>query len=83
MSRCRPPTPRPAAKGNRVVVDCVIICPRCSTAKTERMPVDACQITYTCTGCGCILRPRPGDCCVYCSYGSVPCPPIQAMPAPE
>jgi len=21
---------------------------------------------------------KPGDCCVFCSYGSVPCPPIQA-----
>jgi hypothetical protein len=25
-----------------------------------------------------MLRPKPGDCCVFCSYGSVPCPPIQA-----
>jgi hypothetical protein len=24
------------------------------------------------------LRPKAGDCCVFCSYGSVPCPPIQA-----
>ncbi|MDD2796322.1 MAG: GDCCVxC domain-containing (seleno)protein [Acidocella sp.] len=24
-----------------------------------------------------MLRPKPGDCCVLCSYGSVPCPPIQ------
>jgi hypothetical protein len=24
------------------------------------------------------LKPEPGDCCVFCSYGSVPCPPIQA-----
>ncbi|HUI14031.1 MAG TPA: GDCCVxC domain-containing (seleno)protein [Xanthobacteraceae bacterium] len=42
------------------------------------MPLNACQITYHCTGCGEILRPRPGDCCVFCSYGSVPCPPVQA-----
>ncbi|TGE15005.1 hypothetical protein E5J99_13940 [Hymenobacter elongatus] len=24
-----------------------------------------------------ILKPLAGDCCVYCSYGTVPCPPIQ------
>ena len=24
------------------------------------------------------LRPRSGDCCVFCSYGTVKCPPIQA-----
>ena len=26
---------------------------------------------------GAALRPKPGDCCVFCSYGSVPCPPVQ------
>lgn len=41
------------------------------------MPSDACQFFYDCKGCGAVLRPRPGDCCVFCSYGSVPCPPIQ------
>jgi PAS domain S-box-containing protein len=34
-----------------------------------------------CAGCGALLRPKPGDCCVFCSYGSVPCPPIQANPS--
>lgn len=23
------------------------------------------------------MKPLPGDCCVFCSYGSVPCPPVQ------
>ena len=23
------------------------------------------------------LKPKKGDCCVYCSYGNVKCPPIQ------
>ncbi len=54
-----------------------ITCPNCGTAKTETMPTDACQFFYACTGCGTMLRPKPGDCCVFCSYGSVPCPPIQ------
>jgi len=56
----------------------IITCPRCGTAKSERMPTDACQIVYECTDCGMKLRPKPGDCCVFCSYGSMPCPPIQA-----
>jgi len=42
------------------------------------MPTDACQFFYDCTGCGAVLRPKPGDCCVFCSYGTVPCPSIQA-----
>ena len=41
------------------------------------MPSDACQFFYGCRGCGQRLKPKPGDCCVFCSYGSVPCPPIQ------
>jgi hypothetical protein len=24
-----------------------------------------------------LLKPKSGDCCVFCSYGDVPCPPIQ------
>ncbi|WP_449560078.1 GDCCVxC domain-containing (seleno)protein [Lishizhenia tianjinensis] len=23
------------------------------------------------------MQPKQGDCCVYCSYGTVKCPPIQ------
>jgi hypothetical protein len=32
---------------------------------------------YECKGCGALLKPKAGDCCVFCSYGDVPCPPIQ------
>ena len=61
-----------------MIFESVITCPHCATAKSETMPTDACRFFYTCTGCGATLRPKPGDCCVFCSYGSVPCPPIQA-----
>ena len=40
--------------------------------------VDACQFFYQCENCKTLLRPKPGDCCVFCSFGSVKCPPIQA-----
>ena len=55
----------------------VIECPACGHEETESMPTNACQFFYECKGCGEVLRPLPGDCCVYCSYGSVKCPPIQ------
>lgn len=55
----------------------VITCPECGHRKTETMPTDACQYFYDCAACGEVLKPLPGDCCVFCSYGSVPCPPIQ------
>ncbi|GBE19201.1 hypothetical protein BMS3Abin16_01816 [archaeon BMS3Abin16] len=54
-----------------------IKCPECGHEKEETMPTDACQHFYKCEKCGALLKPKPGDCCVYCSYGTVPCPPIQ------
>ena len=54
-----------------------ITCPKCGHGQSETMPTDACQFFYDCTGCGALLRPKQGDCCVFCSYGTVACPPIQ------
>ncbi len=54
-----------------------ITCPQCGFKKLETMPTDACQWFYACEQCQTLLKPKAGDCCVYCSYGSVPCPPIQ------
>jgi hypothetical protein len=54
-----------------------IHCPHCHGKRDETMPLDACIAFYTCTHCGARLRPKAGDCCVFCSFGSVPCPPIQ------
>ena len=61
-----------------MILQSVITCPECGTAKSETMPTAACQFFYVCTGCGTKLRPKSGDCCVFCSYGSVACPPMQA-----
>jgi hypothetical protein len=54
-----------------------ITCPHCGHAEAATMPTDACQILYDCRGCGALLRPQAGHCCVFCSYGSVACPPKQ------
>jgi len=45
------------------------------------MPTDACLFFYACAGCGATLRPERGDCCVFCSYGTMKCPPVQAARA--
>jgi hypothetical protein len=52
-------------------------CPECGNEELLEMPTDACVIVHTCAACGAVLRPNAGDCCVFCSYGSVPCPPVQ------
>lgn len=55
-----------------------ITCPNCGHKKDEIMPADACTYYYECEKCKALLRPLKGDCCVYCSYGTVKCPPMQS-----
>ena len=54
-----------------------ITCPQCGHRESEEMPLNACQYFYDCKGCKAVLKPLPGDCCVYCSYGDKKCPPVQ------
>jgi hypothetical protein len=54
-----------------------ITCPNCGYKKTEVMPEGACQFFYECESCKTVLKPEKGDCCIFCSYGSEACPPIQ------
>ena len=54
-----------------------LTCPTCGARKAETMPTDARQYFYECTSCATLLRPKSGDCCVFCSFGDVPCPPVQ------
>src|SRR5690606_23092513 len=54
-----------------------LTCPKCSAVASETMPTNACQWFYECTACHEVLQPLPGDCCVFCSYGTVKCPPMQ------
>ncbi len=61
----------------RILIKSVITCPICTFKKEEVMPTNACQFFYMCTNCNEILKPKKGDCCVFCSYGTVACPPIQ------
>ncbi len=60
-----------------IVLTSTLTCPSCGFRKEETMPTDACQYFYECGHCGALLKPKPGDCCVFCSYGTVKCPPVQ------
>ncbi len=61
-----------------VIAQSTLTCPECSHTVKHVMPENFCQWFLECAGCGTLLKPRPGDCCVFCSYGDVPCPPVQA-----
>jgi hypothetical protein len=54
-----------------------ITCPKCGFQKKELMPTNSCQFFYACLECKSILKPIKGDCCVFCSYGNIVCPPKQ------
>ena len=54
-----------------------LTCPECGHVSQETMPINACQWFYECVACKTLLKPKAGDCCVYCSFGTVKCPPIQ------
>jgi len=54
-----------------------IKCPKCGFEKREIMHENSCQFFYSCNSCDFLLKPKKDDCCVFCSYGDVKCPPIQ------
>ena len=72
-----PDQPSCSVPARQPVLQSIITCPECGQRTTETMPTDACVFFYDCPACHARLKPKQGDCCVFCSYGSVPCPPIQ------
>lgn len=60
-----------------VILQAQITCPHCAHASLETMPEDACLHFWECPSCGEVVKPKAGDCCVFCSYGEEPCPPVQ------
>ena len=60
---------------SKVKLQSIITCPACGYSREETMSTDACQFYWEWPGCGGLIRPGPGDCCVY-SCGTVVCPPV-------
>lgn len=58
-----------------------LTCPLCGHREAVEMSTDSCQFFYECPACHQVLRPKPRDCCVFCSYGDMRCPPQQATDA--
>jgi hypothetical protein len=65
----------PDAADKSVVRFATITCPVCDHKEVVEMPVNACQHFFICPGCKSVLKPKPGDCCVFCSYADAKCPP--------
>ncbi|WP_305848903.1 GDCCVxC domain-containing (seleno)protein [Polynucleobacter sp. AP-Ainpum-60-G11] len=50
-----------------------ITCPFCLQSETLGIPVGGSQHLYRCRACNAILRPKSGDCCIFCSFGNIDC----------
>ena len=61
-----------------IMLQSTLTCPHCGFQKKETMPENACTFFYECESCHSLLKPKPGDCCVFCSYGTTKCPPMQS-----
>ena len=60
-----------------ILTHSTITCPHCGEAREMEMPMDASQLFYKCPSCNVLISPKPEYGCVFCSYGSVPCPSAQ------
>ena len=57
-----------------VTITSKLTCPECGSVQDAEMPTDSCQFFYDCPSCGSVIRPKQGDCCVFCSYADRQCP---------
>ncbi|MBB3167451.1 GDCCVxC domain-containing (seleno)protein [Simiduia aestuariiviva] len=62
---------------NSLQIRSLVTCPECRAVAIEHMPVDARQWFYRCNTCDHLITPKSGECCVFCAYGTIPCPSVQ------
>lgn len=55
-----------------------ISCPACGHAEEEELTTHVCLFFYECPACDTVVRPKPGDCCAFCSYSDRLCPSREA-----
>jgi hypothetical protein len=60
--------------GRSITRQTTVTCPACGYRREETMPEGESVYFYNCAHCGKVLKPIFGDCCVFCSYGTVICP---------
>ncbi len=51
----------------------VVTCPHCQAFELVEIPTGFSQHLYRCPSCLVILKPKSGDCCIFCSFGSHDC----------
>ncbi|WP_370652568.1 GDCCVxC domain-containing (seleno)protein [Polynucleobacter sp.] len=51
----------------------IITCPNCQGHEILEIPQGYPQHLYRCPSCSIILKPKSGDCCIFCSFANVDC----------
>lgn len=80
---------RPRATGGHLMTSerlelwSVLRCPTCGYEEPLRMPMRGRVLRYACGQCDAEFAPEGTACCVFCGYGSVPCPRKQRIAAPR
>jgi len=55
----------------------IVQCPHCHFKVTERMSTTQQVREWECPACHKRVQASPGACCIFCEYGTVPCPAVQ------
>ncbi|WP_206603356.1 GDCCVxC domain-containing (seleno)protein [Polynucleobacter paneuropaeus] len=50
----------------------IITCPSCLAQEALEIPEGSMHL-YRCKACSTILKPKSGDCCIFCSFGNTDC----------
>ncbi len=64
---------------NVIKTESLLKCPYCGYEEIQIMPENACVYFHKCNNCLQIIKPKAGDCCVFCSYGNEKCPSQQEI----
>ncbi|QKM62380.1 GDCCVxC domain-containing (seleno)protein [Polynucleobacter antarcticus] len=51
----------------------IITCPHCEAHAPLKIPQGSSQHLYRCPCCSAFLKPKSGDCCIFCSFGNIHC----------
>jgi len=55
----------------KVELSTVVTCPSCNHKQTMMMPRNFCERSFHCYNCKKDHAEKPGDCCIFCSYGQL------------
>ncbi|WP_305848976.1 GDCCVxC domain-containing (seleno)protein [Polynucleobacter sp. MG-6-Vaara-E2] len=58
---------------NNNYLESTVTCPHCEASETLLLQSGSTHHFYRCRSCSAILKPKSGDCCILCSFGSSDC----------